>query len=112
LRFAGILDIGDWPVLSDFIANPANENPRLTPGAFCRKTMLLLLLAFAVGLLARLSGILRMLLSIAGMFFALCVVAFAVMFGCSAMRLGGILVMLGCLIVFVSSHWFLRLMVG
>jgi hypothetical protein len=64
-----------------------------------------LLLAFAVGLLARLPGILRMLLGISGMFFALCVVAFAVMFGCRAMRLSGILVVLGCLIVFVSSHW-------
>jgi hypothetical protein len=66
--------------------------------------MLLLLLAFAVGLLARLAGILGMLLGITGMFFALGVVAFTVIFGCSAMRLGGILVMFGCLIVFVLSH--------
>lgn len=72
--------------------------------------MSLLLPAFRIGLLTMLPSILRMLLGVFREFFALCVVAFAMMLCRSAMGLGGILVMFRRLVVFVSSHCFLRLM--
>lgn len=87
------------------LTGPGNKKPPdETGGPLSPQQPLLLLLTFAVGLLAVLAGILRVLLGVGRMFLALGVVAFAVLFRRGAVRLGGVFVMLSGFIVFVSSH--------